>query len=307
MLHGKTCAAVVSAVLLLVTVAKGQDERRIADEFLINDIMPSEYWLGVVIVPPSPEAREKLKLPDGQGLIVENVEPKSPADQAGLKPHDVLLKANDKPLGELRDMLKQINEVKEGKLSLDVLRDGKHETIVASPAKRSSSDLAEARAWIEKLGPKMKSGQPLRFHIVGPGQIVPFGGGGTSEPGAALTNVEVTTCTKATLADGSQVEITRHGSDPAKVVVTREVDMGSKERWEGTSSDLSKIPEKIRQDVERLVKGLRRLRVAATGEMPGTIVVGPNVEKRLSEMQKQIDDLRKQSRSHLQGAKPKKE
>ena len=280
-------------------------------------IEPSEYWLGVMISPPSPEAREKLKLPSDQGLMVENVEPKSPAEEAGLKPHDVLLKANDKPLGDLRDLLKLVNEVKEGKLTLDVLRDGRHETVVAKLAKRPSGDMAEARAWIEKLGPKMKSGQPLRFHIVGPGQIVSFGG----EAGGALTNVEVTVYTKASLADGSQIEITRHGGDAAKVVVTHD-----KDRWEAASDDLSKLPEKIRPEVERLLNSpighMNFLRAPGEtakgnvmyssgpgpqpGEMPGMIAVGPKVEKRLSEMQKQIDELRKRVDA-LQGVKPKKD
>ncbi len=265
----------------------------VAIEVQEMSIEPSEYWLGVMISPPSPEAREKLKLPKDQGLMVETVEPKSPADKAGLKPHDVLLKANDKPLGDLRDMLKIINDVKEGKLTLEVLRDDKHETVVAKLAKRSSSDLAEARAWIEKLGPKMKSGQPLRFHIVGPGQIMPFGGGGAGEPGVALTNVEVTICTKATLADGSQVEITRDGGDPAKVVVTQD-----KDRFEGTSADLKKIPEKMRPEVERLLHSPMGKYFGSpapqSGELPGMTAIRPNIEKRLAEMQKQIDELRKQ-------------
>ncbi len=307
MLSGKICAAVAGAVLLLATAAKAEDERRIADEFLINDIKPSEYWLGIMIAPPSPEAREKLKLPDGQGLMVENVEPKSPADKAGLKPHDVLLKANDKPLGDLRDLLRLINEVKEGKLTFDVLRDGKHETIVAQPSKRTSSDVAEVRKWMETLGPRMSQGQSLRFHIVRPGQIVAYSGAEAGEPNAAVTKLDVTVQTKATLADGSQVEITRHGSDPAKVVMTCEGDMGTKARWEGTSSNLSKIPQKCRPDVERLLNSsMGQSNFFAAGEMPGTIVAGPNVEKRLSEMQKQIDDLRKQVEA-LQGGKLKKD
>jgi hypothetical protein len=123
------------------------------------------------------------------------------------------------------------------------------------------------------------------------------------------------------LADGSQVEITRHGGDPAKVVVTRD-----KERSEGTAGDLGKIPEKIRPEVERLLnspmgninsfappgeaaKGNMMYfggPVLQPGEMPGMTAVGPNVEKRLGEMQKQIDELRKQVEA-LQGSKPKKD
>jgi hypothetical protein len=271
-------------------------------------IAPSEYWLGVMISTPSPEAREKLSLPKDRGLLVENVEPDSPAAKAGLRPHDALMKANDKPLGDLRDLLKLMNQVKEGKLTFDVFREGKHETIVATLAKRPTKDTAEARAWIEKLRPKMAPGQPLTFHIVGPGQIVPYG----------LTKLDVTVHTKASLADGSEIEITRHSGDPAKVVVTHD-----KDQWEGTSADLSKIPENIRPEVERLLGSPaghmqffaspdeampgNTMTFSGRAPQPGEIVAGPNVEKRLGEMQKQIDDLRKQVEALQTAAKPKKE
>ena len=105
------------------------------DFTLINDIDPvfvgGEYWLGVLVSRPSPEMQAKWKLPRDQGLLVEVVQPNSPAAAAGIKPNDVLLKANDKPLADLRDLVKLINDVKEGKLSLQLLRDGKQETAVS--------------------------------------------------------------------------------------------------------------------------------------------------------------------------------
>ncbi len=124
---------------------------------------------------------------------------------------------------------------------------------------------------------------------------------------------------KVTLADGSRVEITRTRRQPAKVVVTRD-----KDRWEGTSDDLSKIPEKVRSEVERLLQALSDLHLFArrparrqgnmiffggavhSHGMPGTIAARRTSEKRLAEMQKQIDDLKQQVKA-LQGDKSKKE
>jgi hypothetical protein len=285
-------------------------------------IEPSEYWLGVGIAPPSPESREKLKLPNDQGLMVEAVEPNSPAEKAGIKPHDVLLKANDKPLGDLRDLLKLMNEVKEGNLTLDVLRDGKHETMVAKPAKRTTDETEEARKWLKSLGPKMTPGQPFGFYIVRPGQIVSAGKGRTDEAGSTATKIEVTVQTKASLADGTEIEITRRGADPEKVVVRHD-----NKRSEGTSGDLSNIPEKIRPEVERLLNTpMGHINFFAPsdnsaagnmmyfggssprpGDMQGAITFGPNVEKRFGEMQKQIDELRKQVEALQSGTKPKKD
>jgi membrane-associated protease RseP (regulator of RpoE activity) len=308
MLNRRICAAAATAVMLLTLMAGAQapEVRRGIDLGLINDVSPNasdslpqrgEYWLGVVVSPPSAELQKQLKLPKDQGLLVERVEPNSPAAAAGVEPNDVLLKANDKPVADIRDFLKLINEVKEGKLTLQMLRNGKEQTVVATLAKRPAWARQpldpQAQAWIEMLNPRNG------FLIVGPGQIVP------PDARAADANsgpkVDVTVHLKAALADGSQVEITREDGKPAKVVVTRE-----KDRWEATSDDLSKLPEKTRPEVERLLRsstdrihllaapGPAPAGVVYLGGMPGTMAAEPSVEKRLNEMQKQIDELKQQ-------------
>lgn len=52
-------------------------------------------WVGVVVSPAPSALRSQLKLPQGIGLIVEFVQPKSPAADAGLKPYDLLVKLDD--------------------------------------------------------------------------------------------------------------------------------------------------------------------------------------------------------------------
>ena len=84
-----------------------------------------------------------------------------------------------------------------------------------------------------------------------------------------------------------------------------------KDRWEGTSDDLSKIPEKIRPEVDRLLQSPAdtiHLFASPAGPAQGNVVffgIEPNVEKRLADMQKQIDELKQQVKT-LQGEKPKK-
>ena len=132
MLNCKFCVTVASAALILAVTVKAQDAAgpRLS---LIDDpaaearglfVPPSDYWLGVVVSRPSPATREELKLPKDQGLLIEHVQSNSPAEKGGLKDGDVLLKANDRPLSDIRDLLKVINEVKEGKLTVELLRDG---------------------------------------------------------------------------------------------------------------------------------------------------------------------------------------
>jgi hypothetical protein len=329
MLNSKILATTASAIMLLALSAQAQgadvrpEAAGVIDLAARNtpDVLMErgEYWLGVMVSRATPAMQAQLKLPKDQGLLVESVQPESPAAKAGIRPFDLLLKANDTPLNDLHDLMKLINKVKEGKLTLELLRSGKHETVAATLAKRPADELdkglsPEARAWIDKLGPKMSEGQPLRFHVFRPGQIVPPGGPVTAAAGLASANVEVTVHTKASLTDGSQIEITRKDDSPAKVVVTRD-----KQRWEGTSDDVSKIPEGVRAEVERLLHSPVdhiRLFTSPAAPAPGNVIYfggpagppstitlgGPSLEKRLGEMQKQIDELRRQVKA-LQGDK----
>jgi serine protease Do len=126
-------------------------------------IMQSDYWLGLVATRPSPALQAQLNLPKEQGLLVEALQPESPAVKAGVQQYDILLKGNDKPLTDLGDLVLLINQVKDGNLKLDLLRAGKHETVTVRPAKRPAHV------------PEVMAG-PLEFRIIGPGQILPPGG-----------------------------------------------------------------------------------------------------------------------------------
>jgi len=62
-----------------------------------------------------------VTIPDLNCLGIESVQPDSPAALAGLRPGDIILSVNGKPLGS-EDILLQ--EIATGKLSFEVLRDG---------------------------------------------------------------------------------------------------------------------------------------------------------------------------------------
>ncbi len=329
----KLCAAVAATALFTATVARADDAAKVivvesAQAATLPGSLPGvatvrgDYWLGLFASRPSPALQAQLKLPKDQGLLVEALQPNSPAAKAGVQPYDILLKGNDKPLTDLHDLMQLVDQVKDGKLTLDLLRAGKHETVTVTPAKRPANEPAEmGRQWFYAAGPAIRGfsrnfgpdfmeGGPLEFHVIHPGQILPPGGPLPSQ----LTTMEITVHATSNLADGSKVEITRHAADPAEVVVTHD-----KDKWEGTSKDLSKIPEKIRPEVEKLLHpAFDHLRVLATTDglgggnavyfggaavppgLPGPFKVQPDVENRLSELQKQVDELRR-SVDALQG------
>src|SRR5262249_46785080 len=61
--------------------------------------------LGVRVDPASDELAEQLDLPKGHGLVVREVVPESAAAKAGIKPHDILLELNGKPVTNRYDEL----------------------------------------------------------------------------------------------------------------------------------------------------------------------------------------------------------
>ncbi len=276
-----------------------------------------EYWLGVIVSRPSPALQAQLKLPKNQGLFVEALQSESPAAKAGVQQYDILLKGNDKTLTDLGDLMQLIHQVKDGKLTMELLRAGKHETVIVTPTKRPEHKLGAAMQglWIpegapvlggiRKVDPNFTEGRPLQFNIIRPGQILPSGGSTPSIPGGASSSVEVMVHVETKLADGSRVEIHGRGVEPAKVLVTHD-----KEKWEGTSNNLSKIPEKIRPEIEKLLHiFFDRIQIAKPGGPDGGTgiyfgsavgptgilnqhMILPDVEKRLNDLQKQIDELR---------------
>jgi S1-C subfamily serine protease len=99
-----------------------------------------EHWLGVEysLSDPGGALRAQLNLPAGQGSVVDSVLSGSPAAQAGIRPCDILLQVNDKPLrGGMNELLTEINrDVKDNKLAIELLRGGKRQTLTVAPARR---------------------------------------------------------------------------------------------------------------------------------------------------------------------------
>jgi membrane-associated protease RseP (regulator of RpoE activity) len=92
---------------------------------------PAEGRLGVVASKPGATLVEQLDLPEGQGLVVEEVQPDSAAARAGVKPHDILLELNGKPVPDsVPELAKQLDDIQAEKpVEAVVLRKGKRETI----------------------------------------------------------------------------------------------------------------------------------------------------------------------------------
>jgi serine protease DegQ len=88
--------------------------------------------LGVTIQDLTPDLAEALRLPGNLGAVVASVERNSPAEQAGLKPGDVVTAVNGRPIYDSADLRNAIGLMRVGSdVELSVLRGGSEMVLVA--------------------------------------------------------------------------------------------------------------------------------------------------------------------------------
>src|SRR5688572_20447946 len=86
-------------------------------------------YIGVATSPIPAVLREQLKLPSGSGLVVDRVEPDSPAEAAGIKAYDVLQKLDEQVLinpHQFGVLVRSLKPEVEAKLS--IIREAKPQT-----------------------------------------------------------------------------------------------------------------------------------------------------------------------------------
>jgi membrane-associated protease RseP (regulator of RpoE activity) len=273
------------------------------------------YWLGMACSEAGAALRAQLGLPEGQGLVVERVVADSPAAKAEIRQHDVLLKAGDKPLKEVQNLIDAVQQSDGKELSIELIRGGKTQVVAVTPAKQlapaaseqgEESPAAQSRETLRKLLESLGAGDdavklllkpleqlesgepleaPLRFRFLGPGTIV--------QPEEKA----------APLPEDMSITITRKGDKLAKITVRQ-----GDEQWEVTEDELGKLPETVRGYVEQIMGRLMgslsdrvlkfdelRLDVPPDVTVPETPEAEPEgrLEKRLDEMKQQIEQLRK--------------
>ena len=87
-------------------------------------------WIGVAVQDMTQELAESFKLPQARGALISEVLSGSPADKAGIKPGDILIAVNDKPVTDSASMLALIAILQPGQQAeLKVIR-GQAENVV---------------------------------------------------------------------------------------------------------------------------------------------------------------------------------
>ena len=116
--------------------------RKVADQLLISGEVVHPY-LGVQLVPLTARiAREHnrdpnalVELPERSGALVQSVLPDSPAQDAGLRRGDLVVRAGEDPIRDPQDLLKQVDQAEiDQPLMLQILRNGTDLQLSVKPA-----------------------------------------------------------------------------------------------------------------------------------------------------------------------------
>ncbi|MEI6071146.1 MAG: trypsin-like peptidase domain-containing protein [Verrucomicrobiae bacterium] len=94
-------------------------------------------WFGVVMLPITPMLAAQLHLPDSHGALVQATLENSPASRAGVRPGDVILTFNARPVSTWKDLRNRVAETEPGReVTLGISRAGKPLTLRATIEKQ---------------------------------------------------------------------------------------------------------------------------------------------------------------------------
>lgn len=232
-----------------------QERRRLRQPAQVEaPVAVSRYWIGLSGETLSDALRAQLRIDEGEGILVRGVTEDGPAAEAGVEKHDILLRANGKPITEiyqLADLVGEQGELK-GRITLDLLRAGKPKTLWVKPIERPVDQIAPQRPRRERLGlfgpegrlrQRLLDGEGLDLEqlqgLLGEGGFDPemFGGLAEMVPQAAMAGVSVS--------------VSRQNNGPAMVTVSN-----GDQTWEfeeGDEEALNALPADVRQAVEQML------------------------------------------------------
>ncbi len=121
-----------------VSLAKGVMEQIIEHGHAIRG------WLGVEVQAVTPALAESFGLPEAKGVLITGMLRKGPADQAGLKPGDVITKINGEAVDDPVVLMNTVAQVPPGKtMDLEGLRKGSKISLSAKVGERPAQAAAQ--------------------------------------------------------------------------------------------------------------------------------------------------------------------
>ena len=82
----------------------------------------SETQLGLTVQELTPDIAKSLSIEETKGIVVSEVTPDSPANNAGLKRGDVILEVGSKPVNSMKEFRAETKDLKKSKPLLLLVR-----------------------------------------------------------------------------------------------------------------------------------------------------------------------------------------
>ena len=161
------------------------EKKLLLDSTLLGTLSPVRptAFLGVATSPVPPVLAAQLGLPEGFGLVVDEVLPDSPAVLAGVQQFDVLRLFNDQQLTEPSQLAALVRAAgKDASVALTLLRKGQEQKLSLKLTERSMPETTLTRPG--SFG-SMGGGGPRAFGPSGGGAFGESGRGGAGGPFAA--------------------------------------------------------------------------------------------------------------------------
>ena len=287
----------------IVEIAPAVGEQPRVEEEPEQPAQPT-YWIGIRgRNVTEPVLRTQFQLAEDLGVVIEEVVRESPAAKAGLRKHDILLRANGEPVLSMEELSRLVGSGDAKPIELRLIRLGKEETIVVVPEERPPG--------MENSGGEF-GGRGFGFDIdpADPmGALRMFRGGINIPPQGGVMAFN------SSLPNGYVVTMTRENDQPVKITVTK----GDK-TWTVVGDDeeaLAELPEDVHEHVEGLLNGKvniqmgdnlnemkRQMRDFQLRRWPGGDFNMPQgfpfndqqdpVLKRMEELERQLKQLQKQ-------------
>ncbi len=101
-------------------------------------------WIGVTIQHITPDIALSMGLKEPRGALVSSVMPGDPADKAGIKPGDIIVEFDGKPIEQMNDLPRIVASTPPGKkVKVKVLRDGKPLTLTLTVKEKKEEEFAK--------------------------------------------------------------------------------------------------------------------------------------------------------------------
>jgi serine protease Do len=141
-------------------------------------------WIGVQIMPVTPDIADRFRLERTRGAIIGELEPNGPAAKAGIASGDIITSVNGEPIKDAHDLVKRIGGMTPGaSANLGVLRNGQEQTIPVTlgelPVKR------QARAPVKEQNPPSGGASGLGLKLASVGNV-----SGTERKGVVITAID---------------------------------------------------------------------------------------------------------------------